>query len=134
MLGREVGEKLDVLAADIECLARRAFEDAPPEFTEWLVLDLFIRGLSPNELLRHIQLAHPRSIIQALEKAEEMDEARARHRRGTKVFSARDLTRSDESNGEQEEQLVCASQATESTPPRKPPACRQCCSPFSGSR
>ncbi|MGH0176599.1 UNVERIFIED_CONTAM: hypothetical protein FKN15_073305 [Acipenser sinensis] len=102
-------------------------------------LDLFIHSLSLKELRRRIRLAHPRSITQALEKAEEMEavmmeEARAHHRSGTKAVRAGDLTGSDESDGEQEEELVCASQAAESPLPRKPPACRQSRHAFSSSR
>ncbi|MGH0132872.1 UNVERIFIED_CONTAM: hypothetical protein FKN15_016710 [Acipenser sinensis] len=37
-----------------------------------------------------------------------MEETRARNRSGTKAVGARDLTRSDESDGEQEEELACA--------------------------
>ncbi|RXM30501.1 hypothetical protein EOD39_7843 [Acipenser ruthenus] len=127
-----VGEKLGVLVADIEHLARRAFEDAPPELTKRLALDLFIHDLSLNELCHHVQLAHPRSITQAFEQLEEleavmMEEARACHRSGTKAVRAGHLKGSDENDGEQEVELVCTSQTAQSPPSCKPPACCQCC-------
>ncbi|MGH0151839.1 UNVERIFIED_CONTAM: hypothetical protein FKN15_020934 [Acipenser sinensis] len=93
---REGGEKLGVLAADIQQLARRAFKDAPPELTGRLALDLFIRSLFPSELRRHVHLAHPRSITQALEKAKVMEailmeQSSARRRSGTRAVQAADL-------------------------------------------
>ncbi|RXM92495.1 hypothetical protein EOD39_20074 [Acipenser ruthenus] len=131
---REAGEKLGVLATDIEQLARCAFKDALPELTGRLALDLFIRGLFPSELRRHVRLAHPRSDTQALEKAEEMEailmeESRARHRSGTRAVQAADLSWT-EGEGEPEGEAVCAAQPAEPAQPWKPPSCRQCHRPF----
>ncbi|MGH0136805.1 UNVERIFIED_CONTAM: hypothetical protein FKN15_013322 [Acipenser sinensis] len=107
---REAGEKLGILAADIEQLARCAFKGTPPELTGQLALDLVIRGLFPSELHHHVFLAHPRSITQTLEKVEEMEailmeESRARCRGGTRAVQASDLSGTD-SKGEPEGEVV----------------------------
>lgn len=67
------GEPLRVLANDIETLTRRAYAHMPTGVQGELARDQFIRALSPRELRVQTQLAHPRTLQQALELALERE-------------------------------------------------------------
>lgn len=70
---RQLGEPLRVLANDIETLARKAYAHMPTDVQNELARDQFIRALSPRELRIQTQLAHPRSLQEALELAVERE-------------------------------------------------------------
>lgn len=67
------GEPLRVLAAEIETLTRRAYSHMPAAVQSELARDQFIRALSPRELRVQTQLAHPRTLQNALEIALERE-------------------------------------------------------------
>lgn len=66
---RQPGEPLHVLANDIETLSRRAYAHMPPAVQSELARDQFIQAITPRELRIQTQLAHPRSLQEALELA-----------------------------------------------------------------
>lgn len=70
---RRPGEPLRALANDIETLARRAYGHMPTDVQNELARDQFIRAVSPRELRIQTQLAHPRSLQEALELAVERE-------------------------------------------------------------
>lgn len=70
---RQPGEQLRVLANDIESLTRRAYAHMPPSVQGELARDQFIQALTPVELRRQTQLAHPRTLQDALEMALERE-------------------------------------------------------------
>lgn len=70
---RRPGEPLRVLANDIETLARRAYAHMPPAIQTELARDQFIQAITPSGLRIQTQLAHPRSIQEALELALERE-------------------------------------------------------------
>ena len=70
---RQPGEPLRILANDIETLARRAYSHMSPEVQSELARDQFIRAITPRELRVQTQLAHPRSLQEALELALERE-------------------------------------------------------------
>lgn len=74
---RQQGEPLRQLANDIESLTRRAYRNMPPAVQGELARDRFIQALSPSELRIEVQLSHPRSLQEALERASERETARA---------------------------------------------------------
>ncbi|KAK7882528.1 hypothetical protein WMY93_028702 [Mugilogobius chulae] len=70
---RLAGEPLRVLANDIETLTRRAYAHMPAGIQSELARDQFIRALTPRELRAQTQLAHPRTLQEALELALERE-------------------------------------------------------------
>ena len=74
---RRYGEPLRQLANDIESLTRRAYASMPPAVQSELARDRFIQALSPPELRVEVQLTHPSSLLEALERASEREAARA---------------------------------------------------------
>lgn len=70
---RQAGDPLRVLANDIETLARRAYAHMPTGVQSELARDQFIRALTPKELRIQTQLAHPRTLQEALELALERE-------------------------------------------------------------
>uniref|UniRef100_W5N3Y7 SCAN box domain-containing protein n=1 Tax=Lepisosteus oculatus TaxID=7918 RepID=W5N3Y7_LEPOC len=63
---RRPGERLGPVAADVMFLARRGYPTFPREAQREMALQAFLKALSPEELLRHVQLAAPTSLEQAL--------------------------------------------------------------------
>lgn len=74
---RKHGEPLRQLANDIESLTRRAYSSMPTMVQSELARDRFMQALSPPELRVEVQLTHPRSLQEALERASEREMARA---------------------------------------------------------
>ena len=74
---RRHGEPLRQLANDIESLTRRAYSSMPPAVQSELARDRFMQALSPPELRVEVQLTHPQSLSEALERASERETARA---------------------------------------------------------
>lgn len=70
---RQPGEPLRMLANDIETLSRKAYAHMPAVVQNELARDQFIRALLPKELRVQTQLAHPRSLQEALELAAERE-------------------------------------------------------------
>lgn len=70
---RRPGEELRLLANDIESLSRRAYAHMPPYIQSELARDQFIRALIPADLRVQTQLAHPRTLQEALEFALERE-------------------------------------------------------------
>lgn len=70
---RLAGEPLRVLANDIETMARRAYAHMPVGVQSELARDQFIRAIAPRELRIQTQLAHPRTLQEALELALERE-------------------------------------------------------------
>lgn len=70
---RRPGEPLRALANDIETLARKAYAHMPTDVQNELARDQFIRAVTPRELRIQTQLAHPRSLQEALEMAVERE-------------------------------------------------------------
>ena len=62
-----------MLANDIETLARRAYAHMPPAIQMELARDQFVQAITQRELRIQTQLAHPRSIQEALELALERE-------------------------------------------------------------
>lgn len=61
------------MANDIETLARKAYAHMPTDVQNELARDQFIRAVSPRELRIQTQLAHPRTLQEALELAFERE-------------------------------------------------------------
>ena len=74
---RRSGESLRQLANDIESLTRRAYSTMPPVIQSELARDRFMQALSPPELRVEVQLTHPHSLHEALERALEKETVRA---------------------------------------------------------
>lgn len=70
---RQPGEPLRGLANDIETMVRRAYAHMPSEVQSELARDQFIRAITPRELRIQTQLAHPRTLQEALELALERE-------------------------------------------------------------
>lgn len=70
---RQPGEPLRVLANDIETLSRRAYAHMPPAVQGELARDQFVQAITPRELRVQTQLAHPRTLQEALELALERE-------------------------------------------------------------
>ncbi|MGH0128644.1 UNVERIFIED_CONTAM: hypothetical protein FKN15_035722 [Acipenser sinensis] len=66
---RASGEKLGILAADTEYLARRRYLGLLPAVQEDLAMEAFIRGLNPTMLRQHFWLVAPTSLEQGLTHA-----------------------------------------------------------------
>lgn len=67
---RERGETLGVLTADLLTLVQQAYPSFPGEVQQQLALDAFLEALRPEALQRHVQLAAPASLEDALKEAE----------------------------------------------------------------
>lgn len=67
------GEPLRILAHEIECLCRRAYDSMPPSVQAELARDQFLQALSPKELRMQTQLARPATLSAALELALERE-------------------------------------------------------------
>ncbi|CAI5669096.1 unnamed protein product [Oreochromis niloticus] len=61
------GEPLRILAHEVECLCRRAYDSMPPSVQAELARDQFLQALSPKELRMQTQLARPATLSAALE-------------------------------------------------------------------
>lgn len=64
---RQPREPLRVLANDIENLVRKAYAHTPTDVQSELPRDRSIRAMTPRELRIQTQLAHPRTLQEALE-------------------------------------------------------------------
>ncbi|CAI5661042.1 unnamed protein product [Oreochromis niloticus] len=67
------GEPLRILAHEVECLCRRAYDSMPPSVQAELARDQFLQALSPKELRMQTQLARPATLSAALELALERE-------------------------------------------------------------
>lgn len=74
---RRPGEPLRQLANEIESLTRRAYGSMPPTVQSELARDRFVQALSPAELRVEVQLTHPSTLLEALERASEREAVRA---------------------------------------------------------
>lgn len=70
---RRPGEPLRDLANDIEGLVHRTYAHMPPAIQSELARDHFLRALLPADLRIQTLLAHPRSLLEALELASERE-------------------------------------------------------------
>ena len=67
------GEPLRALANDIEALTRKAYSHMSADVQSELARDQFIRAITPRELRIQTQLAHPRTLQEAMELALERE-------------------------------------------------------------
>lgn len=70
---RRPGEPLRELANDIEGLVHRTYAHMPPDIQSELACDHFLQALLPADLRTQTLLAHPKSLLQALELATERE-------------------------------------------------------------
>ena len=70
---RRPKETLNALYGDIKVLSQRAYSNMPPAVRNQLARDRFVEALSPLELRRAVQLAHPSTIEEALKLAVERE-------------------------------------------------------------
>ena len=70
---RRPGEPLRDLANDIEGLVHRTYAHMPPAIQSELARDHFLQALLPADLRVQTLLAHPRSLLEALELASERE-------------------------------------------------------------
>jgi len=101
------GEHLGALAADVWLHTHSGYPWFSPADQEDLALYAFLRAQSPEHLLQHVRLAAPRSLDDALQKAEAIYHSQATPQRGPSAqphirVAGHNLGEEDEDDGDGE--------------------------------